>query len=91
MTELDRLLHGSRVSADDQAKLRHTVAVIEGGGTYAEAREAAGLSVGQAAQVTAIDRDRLRAIEAGDATPTDAELARLRETYDVAGFVGATR
>lgn len=67
------------------------VAVIEGGGTYAEAREAAGLSVGQATQVTAIDRDRLRAIEAGDATPTDAELARLRETYDVAGFVGATR
>ena len=56
-----------------------------------EDREAAGLSVGQAAQVTAIDRDRLRAIEAGDATPTDAERARLRETYDVAGFVGATR
>jgi len=91
VTELDLLLQGSRVSAEDQAKLRRTVAIIGGEGTYAEAREAAGLSVGQAAGVTTIDRARLRAIESGDATPTDDELARLRETYDVAGFVGAGR
>ena len=42
--------------------------------------------VGQAAQVTAIDRDRLRAIEAGDATPTDAERARLEALAALGGM-----
>ena len=77
---------------------RHARALVNADQPCADRQALAGLAfqcrfpaVGQAAQVTAIDRDRLRAIEAGDATPTDAELARLRETYDVAGFVGATR
>ncbi len=63
--------------------------IATGGGTPAEARAAAGLSLGQAVRETGLERHRLAAIEAG-ALMTPAEGARLQETYDCAGFADPT-
>lgn len=61
--------------------------IVMGGGSPREAREASGLSLAQAARVTGVDRERIEAIEAGDAVATSAEFAALCAAYDVAGWV----
>ena len=51
-----------------------------------EAREHAGLSLGQAAKVLRTTRDHLRAVENGE-TQDDLLVRRMRAAYDVAGMV----
>jgi len=72
----------------DAAKLVRAVRVSQGHCTIREAREAAGLSVGQAARVLSWPRQRVIDVEGGDAA-TAGELSALAEAYGVDGFAGA--
>lgn len=71
--------------ATDREKLNRLFDIMEGKGTLAEARSAAGLSIGQAAKFLGWPSDRLRELEAG-ADPTDAERTALCDAYDVRGW-----
>lgn len=92
--ELDRRL--ADATEPRATRLRQTRAlwvdmqrVRTGGGTPAEARTAAGLSLGQAVTVTGVARHRLAAIEAGaDMTPVERDT--LQRAYDCEGFTGPT-
>lgn len=79
----------SRATAEDLARIARVKAIIQGHGTLAEARETAGLSVGQAAKLLGWPRERILALEAG-ATATTAERGALCDAYDVAGWRDTT-
>jgi hypothetical protein len=70
---------------EDAAKLQDLLRVTGGGGSPVECREAAGLSLGQAAKVTGLARERIEAIEQG-AEATAEEFAKLTTAYDVPGW-----
>lgn len=70
---------------EDADKLRAVLRVADGGGSPAECREAAGLSLGQAAKVTGLARERIEAIEQGEFA-TAQEFALLTTAYDVPGW-----
>ena len=74
------------VDPADAAKVLRLIEITECKGTLPEARDAAGLSVGQAATVLGWARERIRELEAG-AVATDAERRALCLAYDVAGWV----
>lgn len=71
---------------DDIGRVARIMEVERGNGTLAEARETAGLSVGQAAMVTGLAKDRLRELEGG-AVATDEERRVLCLTYAVDGWI----
>lgn len=71
---------------DDIGRVARIMEVERGNGTLAEARETAGLSVGQAATVTGLAKDRLRELEGG-AVATDEERRVLCLTYAVDGWI----
>lgn len=73
------------VDPADAAKVLRLIEITEGKGTLTEAREAAGLSIGQAATVLGWTRERVRELEAG-AVATDAERRAMCLAYDVAGW-----
>jgi len=78
----------------DRNAMRVLFLATEGKTTYAEARDLAGLSIGQAArylQASGWTKARLEAIETGAERPTAAELADLMRTYGVPDFIGWTR
>lgn len=81
-TELLAAIDASQMTADDKQQLRDVLRVTEGGGTMREAREHAGLSVGQAAKVLGTPRDHLRAVENGE-TRDDLLVRRMRKAYGV--------
>lgn len=85
-TELLAAIDASQMTEADKALLRDVIRVTDGGGTMREAREHAGLSVGQAAKMLGIDRGMLAAYE-DCALPTPAEVRkRMMDLYDVDGF-----
>lgn len=59
--------------------------VLDGNATFTEAREAAGLSLGQASKLSGLNLSRLTAIEAG-AELTTQEWAILLTLYHVTDF-----
>lgn len=70
----------------DERKMRRLFAIKSGWGELSDAREAAGLSTGQAVKVLGLSRDRLRELEAGaDASPDERKA--LCDAYDVTGWV----
>lgn len=71
--------------ASDLQRVARMLAIGEGRGTPAQAREAAGLSVGQAAKLLEWLSARLRSIEAGEAM-SSGERAKLLDLYGVQGF-----
>ncbi len=72
----------------DLGQVARVMEIAKGGGTVAQAREASGLSVGQAVKLLGWERARLVAIEAGEVmAPT--ERAALCVLYEVSGFVEA--
>lgn len=72
--------------ADDLGRVARIMEVEKGNGTLAECRDAAGLSLGQAATVTGLSRERLRALEGG-AEATDEERRTLCLAYAVDGWI----
>jgi len=70
---------------EDAAKIRDMLRVTGGGGSPSECREAAGLTVGQAAKVAGVPRERIEAIEQG-AEATAEEFAKLTTAYNVPGW-----
>lgn len=74
-------------SADDLAALANVLRITQGGGTMAEAREAAGLSVGQAAKLFGVRARDLRALESGEAKPSNGLRVMMLAAYDVEAFV----
>jgi hypothetical protein len=76
---------GGAPSAADREAIARMKRRLAGQLTMTEAREDAGLSLGQAARVTEIPRERLEVLEAG-AAPTESERAVLCEAYDVPSF-----
>lgn len=81
---------GGPASAEDLAKLTRLRAIMEGGGTPGEAREAAGLTIGQAVRILGWSRPRLVAIEDGE-TMSSIERVKLMALYGVDGFAEVTR
>lgn len=75
--------------ASDLARVARTLEIVAGNGTMAEAREAAGLSVGQAAKLFGTKAANLRKIEAGEAKPTPQLRVMMLAAYDVADFTDA--
>lgn len=71
---------------EDEARLNKLFAIVAGHGTLREAREAAGLTLGQASRVLGWPRERIAALEDG-AEPTDTERSILLDAYDVEGWV----
>lgn len=67
----------------DAAKLRDTFRIAGGGGTPREAREASGLSIGQAAKLLGVTREWLERCERDRAVPSTAELEAMLRVYDV--------
>ena len=86
LTELLAAIDASQMTDDDKARLRDVIRVTDGCGTMREAREHAGLSVGQSAKMLGIDRGLLAAYE-DRALPTPAEVrGRMMDLYEVDGF-----
>ena len=71
---------------EDETRLSKLFAIVAGHGTLREAREAAGLTIGQASRVLGWSRDRIAAMEDG-AEPTEVERAAMLEAYGVDGWV----
>jgi hypothetical protein len=76
------------MTPDDQRKIDRILRIVAGGGTVAEAREASGLSAGQARRVLGFTRERMAALESG-ATPTAREYAMMAEAFGTEGFTVA--
>lgn len=92
MSEMER--HAYTVHdapASDLAKVARTLEIAAGRGTMAEARECAGLSVGQAAKLLSMKVTNLRRVESGDMSPTPALWLMMVTAYDVADFTDAPR
>lgn len=88
MTTIHDLIAASRMADADKQHLRDVLRVVDGGGTMREAREHAGLSLGQAAKVLHTTRDHLRAVENGEARD-DLLVRRMMAAYDAKGFTDA--
>lgn len=73
-------------AASDLARVARNLEIVAGNGTMAEARDAAGLSVGQAAKLLGVTAAELRSIEAGEVKPTPVLRMTMLTTYAVAGF-----
>lgn len=73
-------------SPKDIGRVARIMEVERGNGTLVECRDAAGLSLGQAAMVTGLSRARLTELEAG-AAPTNDERQKLCLTYAVDGWI----
>jgi len=87
-TELFAAIDASRMTDADKARLRDVIRVTDGGGTMREAREHAGLSVGQAALLLRTNAAHLRAVERGDARD-DLLVRRMCKVYVAKGFTDA--
>ncbi len=85
--DLQRLLDTSAMRPEDKARLKDLIRVLDGGGTMEEAREAAGLTPGQAATMLGLSREVLTAYERGALRVPEDVRARMLDLYDVAGFV----
>lgn len=88
-TELFAAIDASRMTEADKALLRDVIRVTDGGGTMREAREHAGLSVGQAAKMLGTKTSTLRAVESGSASPSPMMRVMMLALYDVDGFSDA--
>lgn len=90
-TELLAAIDASQMTADDKAQLRDVIRVTDGGGTMREAREHAGLSVGQAAKMLGTKVRTLLAVESGSASPSPMMRVMMLALYDVEDFADAKR
>lgn len=89
MSPNERHAYENTERSGDTKQMLRTLDICAGKGTMAEARDAAGLSVGQAAKLLAVSASDLRRIEAGESRPTPALRVMMLATYDVVGFVDA--
>lgn len=83
------MIDASSLKPDDKASLKDVLRVVSGGGTMREAREASGLSAGQAAKMLGLKVDNLRRVEAGEIKPTPMLRVMMLALYDVEGFTDA--
>lgn len=86
MGEMERHAYASSEGVSDYSKLARTLEIAAGRGTVREARETAGLSIGQAMTLVPWDRARMEEIEASGIMSPE-EHAKLCSLYDVVGFV----
>jgi hypothetical protein len=87
MSEMERYAYTVHdAPASDLAKVARTLEIAGGRGTVREARETAGLSIGQAMRLVPWDRARMEEIEATGIMSPEEHTA-LCSLYDVAGFV----
>lgn len=89
MSETERHAYTFTDNMTDYAKVARTMEITAGRGTMAEARECAGLSVGQAAKLLGVTAADLRAIESGESKPTAPLRVMMLAAYDAVDFTDA--